>query len=946
MTNDPLTRRFEDFRDHGDAAALAEVFDSTATGLLRVAMHLLRDRNSAEDLVQQTYLTAIERAATFRDSAAIRPWLFGILLRHAQNERRRRNRSSSPVALDGIEVSDATVQLALERLEFAETRRAVEAALSSIESPFREVVAASLFEDSTPGEIASSLHRTPALVRSQLFRGLRFLRGLLPRGWTIVAPSGLGELRRAVLAHAGLTGAGARLGKGWLVNSVGKKLASVAVMVVTVLCAVIVIEVRRNGVNSHSGDSSTAPPVVELRDAPALTASIDSNSIPNRTEVAATNSDVIGPRSLVGLVLGVGRFPVANARVEARVEGRAISASQTDSTGRFSVFLAPSALSHVVLYVSSEDGRCTAKSRKADHDGECDAGTILLDAGGSLAVRVEVAGQPVADATVMLDRRPWFHIATESTDVTGVARFEHVPSGIFDLRASGVGGEARGRALVPDENAVELTLEPGFDVDVFVADATTKAPIPAATVTLQHRISGWGRLETEWGDDDRVWRTEGSYEFVNSSPHDTFAADSDGHVRLFGLAAQGSYSVTARADGYAPLEPGDSGSLDRESKSKRIELRRLTKRSVRFEVRAGEAPIPVAGTPLHLTIRSRSASREIDLPMGANEIVVPDVEGDATIDARAADGLVAHMSVTEDAIEGPATRFDRTRTVRVHVLDSVGGPLDGGVVFSNDTGSGSEVSAVLDSTGRAELSGLIAGQVKVSLRFSTPTSSKQPDEREIGRVELYQHDEELEYVMPVTGIARFRLLHEGQPQLPLSYEVRSPAGIRCRVLDESPVTGIVRVAFDIAAKGIGKNPPVYFDSLLGGDPDSIFVDITGPGSLLGQTRVVPATGGEGPLVDVEMISRLATLDVVVERPKGKPVRIRLERFDPAKGTFESASKTESSPAWRPNGPGDTFRFFELRPGRYRARDEASGVVSESVDVSPGVKSRAKLVLPQ
>ena len=51
---------FERFRRRGDVAALGDLFDRLAPVLLRVAIHVARDPAAAEDLVQSTFLRAIE----------------------------------------------------------------------------------------------------------------------------------------------------------------------------------------------------------------------------------------------------------------------------------------------------------------------------------------------------------------------------------------------------------------------------------------------------------------------------------------------------------------------------------------------------------------------------------------------------------------------------------------------------------------------------------------------------------------------------------------------------------------------------------------------------------------------------------------------------------------------------------------------------------------------
>ena len=86
----PLEHAFQNFRTTGSPEALAEVYDAVAPHLLRLAMHLAVDAAAAEDLVQATFVTAIEKADDFEDGRPLRPWLVGILTNHARNAQRKR----------------------------------------------------------------------------------------------------------------------------------------------------------------------------------------------------------------------------------------------------------------------------------------------------------------------------------------------------------------------------------------------------------------------------------------------------------------------------------------------------------------------------------------------------------------------------------------------------------------------------------------------------------------------------------------------------------------------------------------------------------------------------------------------------------------------------------------------------------------------------------------
>src|ERR1041384_2275261 len=60
-----IDRHFARFYRTGDAEALGRVFDATARELLHVAAWLAGNRTDAEDLLQRTFLTAIEDHASF-----------------------------------------------------------------------------------------------------------------------------------------------------------------------------------------------------------------------------------------------------------------------------------------------------------------------------------------------------------------------------------------------------------------------------------------------------------------------------------------------------------------------------------------------------------------------------------------------------------------------------------------------------------------------------------------------------------------------------------------------------------------------------------------------------------------------------------------------------------------------------------------------------------------
>src|SRR5262245_54826 len=72
----------------GDGSAAESIFHRHVDAVAGLSLRLLRNRADMEDVVQETFLIALERLPTLRDVGALRPWL----LRIAVNRVRRRAR--------------------------------------------------------------------------------------------------------------------------------------------------------------------------------------------------------------------------------------------------------------------------------------------------------------------------------------------------------------------------------------------------------------------------------------------------------------------------------------------------------------------------------------------------------------------------------------------------------------------------------------------------------------------------------------------------------------------------------------------------------------------------------------------------------------------------------------------------------------------------------------
>jgi RNA polymerase sigma-70 factor (ECF subfamily) len=146
--------------------------------LFSTALRLTRDRDAAEDLVQDTYLKAFRFASRFEQGSNLRAWLFTILYNTHRNARRDAGRNPIDADTDTVEqaaapASDAsTPEQALLRGTLSED---VRQALDALPEAFRQAVWHRDVEDLSYAEISQVLAVPPGTVMSRIARGRRQL---------------------------------------------------------------------------------------------------------------------------------------------------------------------------------------------------------------------------------------------------------------------------------------------------------------------------------------------------------------------------------------------------------------------------------------------------------------------------------------------------------------------------------------------------------------------------------------------------------------------------------------------------------------------------------------------------------------------------------------------------------------------------------------------------
>lgn len=166
-----------------DDQALGELYDLFGATLYALALRIVRVPGDAEEITQEAFLYAWERAATFdAHRAGVATWL-GTLVRSRAIDRLRSQQSQAR-RREGLALQVAVAEGAPRRLPdddaaLNETGRQVRAALESLPAEQREVLEIAYFEGLSQSEIAERLAAPLGTVKTRMRQGMIKLKTML-----------------------------------------------------------------------------------------------------------------------------------------------------------------------------------------------------------------------------------------------------------------------------------------------------------------------------------------------------------------------------------------------------------------------------------------------------------------------------------------------------------------------------------------------------------------------------------------------------------------------------------------------------------------------------------------------------------------------------------------------------------------------------------------------
>ncbi|HEX6464260.1 MAG TPA: sigma-70 family RNA polymerase sigma factor [Vicinamibacterales bacterium] len=162
----------------GDRAAFEELVQRYQRPLFNVALRLLGRYDEASDATQNVFVKAYRHLETFDATQRFFSWIYRILRNECLNALRGR-RTWEPLSNDvlgGGRSPDA--------IEDAERQRAVQRAVMSLDTDYREVIALRHFAGMSYEDIATMLGIPAKTVKSRLYTARQRLAASLS-GWNV-----------------------------------------------------------------------------------------------------------------------------------------------------------------------------------------------------------------------------------------------------------------------------------------------------------------------------------------------------------------------------------------------------------------------------------------------------------------------------------------------------------------------------------------------------------------------------------------------------------------------------------------------------------------------------------------------------------------------------------------------------------------------------------------
>ena len=161
----------------GEPQAFGDLCQANRTALLRTAEQIVKDKTTAEDLLQEGLLEAYLNVAKLNSPDKILAWIRGVIRNRCYNHLRRAK--TIPFPLGRVDQEAATAESPLDKLESAERRTNLRRAMGNLSETNRRATELFYLHEKSVKQVSHILGISAGATRVRLNRSRSLLRKLL-----------------------------------------------------------------------------------------------------------------------------------------------------------------------------------------------------------------------------------------------------------------------------------------------------------------------------------------------------------------------------------------------------------------------------------------------------------------------------------------------------------------------------------------------------------------------------------------------------------------------------------------------------------------------------------------------------------------------------------------------------------------------------------------------
>lgn len=167
----------------GDHRAQAQLVNMYSARIYNLGLRLLRNNEDAEDMLQDTFITAFQKMHTFKEKSSFYTWIYRIGVNIALGKLRKQSRMKVSYSiqepdfenLHGLDISDWPEHIET-RVSDEEFKIALKVALDDLDDKYRAVFVLRDLEGLSTAKTAEVLKLSESNVKVRLMRARLFLR--------------------------------------------------------------------------------------------------------------------------------------------------------------------------------------------------------------------------------------------------------------------------------------------------------------------------------------------------------------------------------------------------------------------------------------------------------------------------------------------------------------------------------------------------------------------------------------------------------------------------------------------------------------------------------------------------------------------------------------------------------------------------------------------------